>query len=126
MTVSWEETILPTILSNIDCVTSIKQMALACDLKLCSFKDNVAQVENIARKNNKKITGMTVSNALERSIPIFRTGKSAKPRCLSSMYEISSVNMEPQKKLMERFLKMATWPRSQVWKTKQKNFHDSK
>lgn len=87
MTVSWEETTLPTILTNYQLRDIFNADEFRLFHKALPEKSLYLISEKcIGGKHNKiRLTGMAAANAEGKKLPMFVIGKSVKPRCFTGV-----------------------------------------
>ena len=90
MTVSWEETTLPTTLTNYQLRNIFKADEFRLFHQALPEKSlNLISDKCIGGKHNKiRLTGMAAANAEREKLPMFVIGKSVKPRCFTGIINL--------------------------------------
>ena len=101
MTASWEQTTLPTILSNNNLADIYNADEFGLFYQALPEKSlHLKSVKCVGGKHSKiRLRGMAAANALGEKLPMFVIGKSAKPRCFSGVRNIPCRYRAHKKKL---------------------------
>ena len=90
MTASWEETTLPTLLTNYELRDIYNADEFGLFYKALPSKSlHLKEEKCIGGKHSKeRITGLAAANAEGEKLPMFVIGKSAKPRCFEGVLNL--------------------------------------
>ena len=114
MTASWEETILPTILTNYQLRDIFNADEFGLFYKALPEKSLHLKSEKcIGGKHNKiRLTGLAAANAEGEKLPMFVIGKSVKPRCFTGVINLPCRHRAQKKSWMDSSL-FEEWIREQ-------------
>lgn len=114
MTASWEESTLPTILSNYELRDIYNADEFGLFYKALPDKSLHLKSENcVGGKHSKvRLTGLAAGNAVGEKLPMLVIGKSKKPRCFSGVRNLPCLYKSQKKSWMDSAL-FEEWVRGQ-------------